>query len=268
MYAPRSAKKFPWAFFLLVFILSAPFWLIGPSAGQLPRNVIPVNLPVSALQAVNPLLAALILAHMENGSDGVGNLLKRAGDYRKIKRKVWYVPIFCLWPAAMVLEYVFMRLTGAPLPRPQFSLLMAPVFLVLFFVAGTCEELGWQGYAFDRLRDGRNALEVGVILGAVWAAWHVVPLAQSGRAPAWIAWQCLGMFPFRILIVWLYNVTGRSVFAASAFHATANMGQFSFPNYGSHYDPFIVCLILTAAAATVTFLWGAKTLARYRYAPG
>jgi uncharacterized protein len=46
------------------------------------------------------------------------------------------------------------------------------------------------------------------------------------------------------------------VFAASLFHATSNVGQFSFPNYGSHYDPFAACLILTFAAAAVTFLSG------------
>lgn len=83
-----------------------------------------------------------------------------------------------------------------------------------------------------------------------------MPLAQSRRAPAWIVWQCLGMLPFRVLIVWLYENTGRSVFAASLFHATSNASQFSFPKYGSHYDPFVACLILTFAAATVTFLSG------------
>ncbi|HWT02832.1 MAG TPA: CPBP family intramembrane glutamic endopeptidase [Pyrinomonadaceae bacterium] len=266
MRALRPENKSPWTFFSLVFILSVPFWLLGPAAGRLLRNVIPINLPAGALQAVNPTLAALILARTENGSGGVRGLLKRAADYRKIKRKIWYVPVFCLWPAAMFLEYGLMSLAGAALPDSQFPVLMVPAFLLLFFVAGACEELGWQGCAFDRLRGQRSALEVGLILGAAWAACHVVPLAQASRAPSWIVWQCLGMFPFRILIVRVYNNTGRSVFAASAFHATSNVAQFSFPNYGSHYDPFIAWLILTCAAAAVALLWGPQTLARYRYA--
>jgi hypothetical protein len=41
------------------------------------------------------------------------------------------------------------------------------------------------------------------------------------------------------------------------------VSQFSFPNYGSHYDPFVVGLILAFAAATVVFLWGPESLARY-----
>jgi hypothetical protein len=64
------------------------------------------------------------------------------------------------------------------------------------------------------------------------------------------------MLPFRVLIAWLYENTGRSVFAASLFHATSNVSQFSFPNYGSHYDPLVACLILTLAAAAVTFFFG------------
>ena len=74
------------------------------------------------------------------------------------------------------------------------------------------------------------------------------------------------MVPFRILIVWIYNNTGRSVFAAIVFQATANVSQFSFPNHGSHYDPLATVLILAFTAAMVVFLWGPQTLARYRYA--
>jgi hypothetical protein len=74
------------------------------------------------------------------------------------------------------------------------------------------------------------------------------------------------MVPFRILIVWIYNNTGRSVFATIVFQATANVSQFSFPNYGSHYDPRVAGLILAFTAAMVVFLWGPQTLAQYRFA--
>lgn len=39
-----------------------------------------------------------------------------------------------------------------------------------------------------------------------------------------------------------------------------------FPNYGSHYDPDVAGPITAIAALIVIFLWGPKTLARYRYA--
>ena len=130
-------------FFLLVFVLSAPFWLAGPAAERLLRNEVPLALPLSALQAVNPMLAALVLVYAEKGRAGARGLMKRALDYGRIKSKVWYVPVLCLWPAAMLLEYGLMHLTGAPLPEARVPVSMLPVFLILFFVTGTCEELGW-----------------------------------------------------------------------------------------------------------------------------
>jgi membrane protease YdiL (CAAX protease family) len=259
-----ASRRSPWTFILLVFVLSVPFWLVGHTADQLLQKAIPIDLPLSALQAVNPLIAASILVYGENGSDGVKRLLKRAVDYGRIKRKVWYVPILFLWPTTMVLAYGSMYLMGAPLPDdPRLPMLIVPLLFVVFLLSAAFEQVGWQGYAIDRLQGRWNALEASLIVGIVWAIWHVVPLAEAHRAPTWIAWQCLGMVPFRVLIVWIYNNTGRSVFATIVFQATANVSQFSFPNYGSHYDPFVVGLILAFAAATVVFLWGPETLARY-----
>lgn len=257
-------SKSVWTFFLLVFILSIPLWLLGAITGQLD---LPINLPLGALQAINPLIAASILIYREKGSEGLKALLKRAVDFRKIRRKGWYLPILFFWPIMMVLAYGLMRLVGAPLPDDlQFPLLALPVFLVLFLVAATGEEVGWSGYATDRLQARRSALKASVIIGTVWAIWHIVPFMQAHRSPNWILWQCLGMIPFRMLIVWLYNNSGKSVFAATVFHAMSNPSQFLFPNYGSHYDPFFAWVMLALAAGLVLFLWGPETLARYRYA--
>jgi uncharacterized protein len=75
------------------------------------------------------------------------------------------------------------------------------------------------------------------------------------------------MIPFCILIVWICNNIGRSVLAAIVFHATSNLSEFLFPNYGSHYDPLIPGLILTLTAVIVTLVWGPVTLSR-RSGPG
>jgi hypothetical protein len=46
----------------------------------------------------------------------------------------------------------------------------------------------------------------------------------------------------------------------------SDVSQFSFPNYGSHYDPFFAFLGLACTAAIVIVVWRPETLARYRYA--
>jgi hypothetical protein len=76
------------------------------------------------------------------------------------------------------------------------------------------------------------------------------------------------MIPLRVLMVWLYNNTGKSMFAVVAFHATVNIGEVVWPFIGTTgaYDPFITTVLLTIMAAIVIFLWSPKTLAQYKYA--
>jgi len=172
-----------------------------------------------------------------------------------------------LMPAIMLLSYGVMRLMGLPLPQPYIPFLAIPTLFIVFFIGAVSEETGWMGYAVDPMQDRWSALKTSIILGLVGGAiWHIVPLIQAHRTPAWITWQCFTILVTRILVVWLYNNTGKSVFTAILFHTMVNISNSLFPNYGSHYDPAIAGLITAMIAVIVTFLWGSKTLARYRYA--
>ena len=142
----------------------------------------------------------------------MAELLKRSFDYKRIGAKVWYVPTIHFMPGVMALEYGLRRFMGSPIPAPQFPMLTLVVMLFVVFITGLGEELGWMGYAIDPLQARSNALQAGILLGLVWAAWHIIPVVQAGRGSVWIAWQCLAWVSGRALIVWLYNNTGKSVF--------------------------------------------------------
>jgi uncharacterized protein len=256
-----SQGKLPLDFFGLVLVLMIPFWLFG--GNKLP---IPMDLPVSALGFVTPLLVAVILSYRRGGSDGVKTLFRKVWEYPRNKSKVWYLPILLFNPVIMVLSYAVMRLAGLPLPDPQIPWFMTPVFFLLFFMAAIGEELGWMGYAFDPMQDRWGALKASLILGLAWGLFHLIPDIQNGHAANWILWQRLGTVATRVLIVWLYNNTGKSVLAAILFHAMSNVSWVLFPNYGSHYDPFITSMIIFLVAGIVIFAWGPKTLAHYRFA--
>jgi membrane protease YdiL (CAAX protease family) len=251
-----SRSRSPLKFFLLVFALSIPFWLIGAVTGQ----QLLAGLPVSSLMTFCPLMAALIFVYGENKTAGVTELLTKSFDYKRIRAKVWYAPIVLLMPGVMVLSHGLMRLMGSPLPTPQVPVLPALVMFLAFFVAALGEELGWSGYVTDPMQDRWNAIQAGILLGLVWAIWHLAPLVQSHRSPAWIAWWCLFTVASRVLIVWLYNNTGKSVFAATLYHAISNVCTVLFPGY---FDPRITGMIVAFAAAVVTIAWGPRTLARY-----
>ncbi len=255
-----SRSRSPLHFFLLVFSLSAPFWLIG----AMTRLQLLPGVPVSSLAAFCPLMAALILVFRANKTAGVTELLKRSFDYKRIRAKVWYVPIVLLMPAVNVLSYALMRWMGWPLPAPQFPVLGALAMFLAFFVAALGEELGWSGYAIDPMQARWNALQAAILLGLVGVMAHIVPLVQVRRSPGWIAWWSLGTVALRVVMVWLYNNTGKSVFTTAVSHAMWNLSWQLFPNRGSRWDPRTTSLIVASAAVIVTVLWGPRTLARYR----
>ena len=238
----------PLTFFILVFALAIPFWVIGAVTEF---QLLP-GLPVAALATVCPALAALILVYRENRAAGVTVLLKRAFDYKRITTKVWYAPILLLMPVVMVLSFGMMRLTGTVVPEPVISVLSTLILCIVFFFAALGEELGWSGYAIDPMQNQLGALQASIVLGSVWAVYHYPALLQAHRSVAWIAWWALGTVALRVIIVWLYNNTGKSVFAVTLFHMTFNVTWQLFPVNGSYYDPRISGPILALAAVIIT----------------
>ena len=262
MSAERNRPLLP--FFLLVFLLSIPFWIAGYAAEGLAR-LLPVALPVSALMAFMPALAALILLWRQEGRAAAIFLLKRSFDIARVKKRRWIVVAALFMPAVLFAAWLLMASAGVPMPSPVIHITALPLLFVMFFVAGLGEELGWQGYAYDTMEARWTALPAALLLGIVWALWHVIPYFQTGHGTAWVAWHCGMTILLRVATVWLYVNGGRSVFIAAFFHAMCNVAYFSFPNAGSHYDPAFAFPVMLAATAAIVLLWSPKSLARFRF---
>ena len=110
-------------------------------------------------------------------------LLKRSFDFRRIRAKRWYAPIFLLMAGVNVAVYGLMRWMDIPLPAPQILTLAAPLMFIAFFVGALGEELGWSGYITDPMLDRWNALQTGVLLGFVGIGECVCPSFHRARRP-------------------------------------------------------------------------------------
>ncbi|HEX3159777.1 MAG TPA: type II CAAX endopeptidase family protein [Gemmatimonadaceae bacterium] len=246
-------------FILLVFALSVPFWVVGAVTGR----ELMEGLPVAALMAFCPIVVAVILTYRERGAPGARELLQRPFDHERVGNPIWYVPILLLMPGMMLLAYGLLRAMEWPLPAPRFSLPTAAALFVGFFVGAIGEEVGWSGYVTDRMLLRWNALQAAVLLGLVWGIWHAVPLVQAHRSPAWIAWHCLNAVGTRVIMVWLYDNTGRSVFGAVLYHAMVNVSYFMFPDLGALYVSPLTASVVPAVALILAVVWGPRTLARF-----
>ena len=123
------------------------------------------------------------------------------------------------------------------------------------------EELGWSGYIIDPLQHRWGALSASILLGVVWAAWHVVPYMQAHRSVVWMSWYALYTVATRVVMVWIFNNTRKSVFGAAVFHAMLNLSWFLIPD--EYLDPRIAGLVITFVAGIVAVVRGPRTLARY-----
>jgi len=236
-------------FFALVFVLSIPFWMLG--------NIYPVQLlpglPVSALGVLAPALAAGIMAYRTERLSAVGQLLARSFDLVRIHNKYWFLAFVLFNPSVAVLAFWIMRAIGRSVPQPPpLTLSVVPMF-AFFFIGALVEEIGWTGYATEPLRSRWGVLGAGLALGVVWAVFHLVVLTQADRSPGWIAWWSLGTISLRIVMVWLYQHAGKSVFAATIFHAMINLSWQLFPINGSFYDPQVFAFA-TLGLAVVMFV--------------
>jgi uncharacterized protein len=243
----QGKHKSIFIFFGLVFALSIPFWVLGRIN---PIQLLP-GLPISALGAFAPALGAFILIYKNDRLPGALQLLQRSFDFKRIKNKNWYLAIILINPAIAVLAYGVLRAIGELLPNPApLTLAIFPMF-VFFFLGALGEEIGWSGYATEPLQRYWGTVTAGVWIGLVWAVWHFIPLMQTSRSIEWIAWWSLGTISLRVIMVWLYIHSGKSVFAAAVFHAMINLCWQLFPNNGSYYDPRIFGLITLCFAIVI-----------------
>ena len=91
--------------------------------------------------------------------------------------------------------------------------------------AGFFEELGWTGFATPMLRQRHSVLATGLIVGLLWATWHLlVAFWLSGTyggslsLASYLLDPSLFLVAFRVLMVWVYDRTG-SLLVAMLMHA-------------------------------------------------
>jgi membrane protease YdiL (CAAX protease family) len=158
---------------------------------------------------------------------------------------VWlYLVVLLFFPVVLLIGMWVTRLIGgeaqfylADLPIWEVALLLLLEFLHVFLMTGGInEECGWRGFALPRLQSRYPVLMAALIVGYVWALWHIPVDIATGVPKAWMLQNRLIWNPmFAILMAWLYNRTNGSILAPVIFHAAMNAfgNQFSFTIAGN-----------------------------------
>ncbi len=257
----------PAAFFALTFLLSAPLYLLNALAFREVLGSPETGAFYIAFLTFTPLMAASLLTLRNHGRRGFKMLLHRVFDFRRIARTRWYLAAILLGPLIFALSVGWMEFLDAPIQSAMVSILALPAVFAFVFVLAAGEELGWMGYAAEPLQTHHGALRAALILGVIWAVWHLPFFVFLFPHPIALGAQLLTLIGARILLVWIFNNTGKSVFAAILYHAADNAALMVSPDIKSTVPlgSVVPCVLTLAAAVTVVLLWDSSTLTRLRF---
>jgi membrane protease YdiL (CAAX protease family) len=240
------------------------------------HNILPVRLPLPLMVVMGymPTLAAVIVTRATQGKEGVKALF-----HKLLIGRVglgWY--LFAIFGLAImyvttILIHNLVRPSAAvsilsartpALPPLQLALSIVPMFILIGLVNG--EELGWRGFALPRLQAKHNALTSGLILGVIWAVFHL-PLFFTVTGSSQADWSfpsfLISTVAMSILYTWMYNNTRGSVLMAYLFHAAANTWSQVFSiDHANSWIGWILTGLLVLVGVIVLAISGAENLSR------
>jgi membrane protease YdiL (CAAX protease family) len=266
-------------FFLLAFAFTwGYFWLI----------LVPLNLPgpLFALGAAGPTVSAFLVLALTSGKPGVLRLVRSMVHWRV--GVPWYLVTLLGVPALMLSSYLVVPGGLADFRAPDWSFL--PFYLSEFaftlFLAGgpLLEEGGWRGFALPRMQRRHGPLAGTVILGALWALWHlpffVGPLAATGPDGTFVSVSVafvefsIGLIGFSVVVTWVLNNCGGSALMAILLHLAFDAAGAAFivlfPSASPHYIPVtwqtlgIAIVFSVAALIIIVATRGQLGYQRYR----
>lgn len=108
------------------------------------------------------------------------------------------------------------------------------------------EEYGWRGYLLPRLLP-LGEIKATLLVGVVWATWHLPALAIGLNYPGEPLWAALLVFATNVLLLafpftWLYVASGGSPLVVAVLHATLDAAGdgFTTPAHIPHGRPLVV----------------------------
>ncbi|HTD70542.1 MAG TPA: type II CAAX endopeptidase family protein [Gemmatimonadales bacterium] len=241
-------------FFVLTYALMWACFITVAAAG------IPLYAPLGAVLALlgtfAPSLVALWLTSRAEGDSGVRALVGQAFRWRVAAR--WYLFALAYIPVIKLTVALVHRLATGAWPRfgdEPWYVILGAIAVSTPFQAG--EEIGWRGYALPRLAARFGLARASMLLGLIWACWHLpqffIPEADTYRQSFFV--YGLQVTALSVAMAWLYARTNGSLLLVMLLHSAVNNAKDIVPSAlpgGTNTFGLNASLV---AWLTVTLLW-------------
>lgn len=235
-------------YLIILTIVSIPFWI----SGYLFQFQILPGLPFGAIAFTAPALSLFLMGigKKYQASRSVWQKLTslKGSRFGMIVLSIAIMPL-CIFGGVLI------RDTHVSLQEWNLNLLRITLLIPAFVIAAYCEEVGWTGILGNELRNRHGVLFSGLVVGTVWAFWHLIPYIQTGHDLTWITGQSLYTILLRVLIFQFAFAQNGSLGLASLVHGFSNVGWQSIPNPEIQYDPWATSMVV-GIVCSVCILYG------------
>lgn len=239
----------PDVFFIVTFLLSWLIWVpLDLShfgiAFYIPESISSI---VRLLGVLMPAVSAILLTRITGGRGATRALWARLVLWR-VNWK-WWLAAVAGQPLLLMLAVVFTNLLSASkvTPEPLVSASAFIVNVVMLLIATLGEEIGWRGVALPSLQEQNSAVKSSVILGLMWAAWHIPfwllldSFDQFGIG--YLGLNFLFVLPLTFYITWFFNHSQQSLLLPVMFHLTFNIVNTMLIPVTVNLDAFAIFII-------------------------
>jgi membrane protease YdiL (CAAX protease family) len=211
-------------YFLLTFLTTWSIWFAAAGLAE-PGNTgfFGGYGPVFLVGVFAPGLIAVALTAREEGRAGISRLLARIAHWRVGAH--WYLFAVVYFAAIKLAAAVAHRIVTDEWPRFG-DVSVVPIILAIatstWVQAG--EEIGWRGYALPRLAKRLGLAGGSLVLGAVWAVWHLPLffLPDSGSTGQSFPVYLLQVMAMSVAMAFVYWRTNGSLLLVMLMHASVN----------------------------------------------
>lgn len=205
---------------------------------------------------LGPAVAAVVVTAATEGLPGLRRLAAGLVRWRVPAR--WYAGAVAPLLVAVLIVGLGALLGGRRPPLSRWAHLdglpdtnLMGTLLLVLVVNGIGEELGWRGYAVERISGGLT--RTGLVVAGPWALWHVptffLPTGPGSMGPALAAGWLVGLVAGSIVLTWMYRASGGSTGIAVLFHTFLNLGSATTATAG--VAPAVSALVIVAAVVIV-----------------
>lgn len=166
-----------------------------------------------------PSLTAIFLTWKQEGRLGLRKIFRRLTQFNLGWR--WYLAILLVIILGTLGQLLIIQLLGQQFDGTLFIAQLGSL-VPLIILGPLSEEIGWRGYALDRLQTRWSALVSSLIIGFVWGLWHWPLFQMVGTSQHELALPFGGfvvvLMAQSVIYTWLHNHTGGSIWTAVFFH--------------------------------------------------